>query len=230
MSRANNLVIDISVPYGTIASMRRGTARGSATRTRMLHAALDLFHRQGVHATSVDQILEASETGKSQFYYYFKNKEGLIHAILENFYGNIKSNRARFKTKIATMKDLEEWFRQYVKFQKDTGCQRSCPIGTIGNDLGNDQQLLRQDVRLIFDLMNRSLVDFFNLLKGKKQLPSDCDPQALADFCFSIMQGGLLIGKVRRETEPFENSVTHAMRYLRHVAGSNRKDARRLRA
>jgi len=33
----------------------------------MIRAAADLFHKQGVRATSPDQIIEASATGKGQF-------------------------------------------------------------------------------------------------------------------------------------------------------------------
>ncbi|MCA9399346.1 MAG: TetR/AcrR family transcriptional regulator [Candidatus Omnitrophica bacterium] len=53
--------------------------RGQKTRERMLRTAFDLFHQKGVNATSVDEVLEKSGTGKSQFYYYFKSKEGLVH-------------------------------------------------------------------------------------------------------------------------------------------------------
>lgn len=183
----------------------------------MIRVALDLFHKKGVHSTSVDEVLTQSGTGKSQFYHYFKNKEGLIHAVLMHFYGLLKSNRAPLKSKVESWQDLQEWFGFFLTFQKGTNCERSCPVGTIGNDLVNEQELLRQDIRLIFDLMSRSLVDFFNVLKGKKQLPAGTDPQALADFCFCIMQGGLLVGKVRREAEPFENSVSHALKYLKSL-------------
>src|SRR6266852_1400144 len=51
------------------------TARGDETRREILAAAADLFHKQGVVATSPDQIIDASGTGKGQFYHYFKNKE-----------------------------------------------------------------------------------------------------------------------------------------------------------
>jgi len=186
----------------------------------MVKVAFDLFHRQGIHATSVDQVLEASQTGKSQFYYYFKNKEGLIHAVLEAIYERLKTHQTPYKSKIESWPDLEGWFNHFLKFQQVTNCERSCPVGTIGGDLENGQQLLRQDARLIFDLMSRSLVDFFQQLKGRNQLRAGCEPQALADFCFTVMQGGLLVGKVRRETAPFENSVHHAMQYLKHVTGN----------
>ena len=65
--------------------MKARSARGEKTRLRILRAASDLFHAQGVAGTSPDQIIEVSATGKGQFYHYFKSKEGLVHAVLQNY-------------------------------------------------------------------------------------------------------------------------------------------------
>jgi hypothetical protein len=54
------------------------TARGDETPRESLAAAADLFHKQGVVATSPDQIIDGSGTGKGQFYHYFKNKDDLV--------------------------------------------------------------------------------------------------------------------------------------------------------
>lgn len=40
---------------------------------RIIASAADLFHKQGVHATSPDDVIENSDTGKGQFYHYFKS-------------------------------------------------------------------------------------------------------------------------------------------------------------
>jgi hypothetical protein len=48
--------------------MKARSAKGEKTRLRILEAARDLFHGQGVAATSPDQVIEASGTGKGQFY------------------------------------------------------------------------------------------------------------------------------------------------------------------
>lgn len=211
------LLIKNCILIGTMPSFPE-TSRGQSTRTRMVRAAMDLFHRKGIHATSVDQVLEASNTGKSQFAYYFKTKDGLIHAVLQQYYSGLKSNHAPHKTKIESWADLEEWFERSIRFQEATKCERSCPVGTIGGDLSSEQELLRQDARLLFDLMNRSLVDFFNTQKGKGRLRKGYDPQSLADLCFCIMQGGLLVGKIRRESQPLKNAVAHAIQYLKLAA------------
>ena len=74
--------------------MNSRSAKGAETRLRIIRAAADLFHKQGVRATSPDQILEASGTGKGQFYHYFKNKEGLIHEVLQSHLDAIRANSA----------------------------------------------------------------------------------------------------------------------------------------
>src|SRR5262249_33808870 len=61
--------------YNPGVTMTARTRRGDETRRQILEAARDLFHKQGVVATSPDQVIEASGTGKGQFYHYFKNKE-----------------------------------------------------------------------------------------------------------------------------------------------------------
>ncbi len=192
------------------------------TKDRMIAAALELFHRQGIHATTVDQVLEKSDTGKSQFYHYFKNKEGLIHSVLVVFYNRLKSNGNPVRTRIQSWEDLEQWFQSFIDFQKSVRWTLSCPVGTIGSDLTGDQELLRQDVRLIFEFAKGSLTDFFSMMKGRGELPADANADTLADFCFTIMQGGLLVSKIKRESAPFENSVAHALRYLHSLRQSGK--------
>ena len=61
--------------------MKAQFVKGAETRLRIIRAAADLFHKQGARSTSPDQVIEASRTGKGQFYHYFKSKEGLVHEV-----------------------------------------------------------------------------------------------------------------------------------------------------
>ena len=73
--------------------MKSKFVRGAETRLRILRAAADLFHRQGARATSPDEIIETSRTGKGQFYHYFKSKEGLIHEVLQSYLAHVCRTR-----------------------------------------------------------------------------------------------------------------------------------------
>jgi TetR/AcrR family transcriptional regulator, transcriptional repressor for nem operon len=192
-------------------------AAKSDARQRMVEAALDLFHRQGVNATSVDQVLAQSGTGKGQFSHYFKSKDGLTHAVLQFLTDAIRGGHVPTGYDVKSWKDLENWFQQYIEFQKSVKFERSCPIGTIGNDVSNDQELLRQDVKLFLEWSRGQLAKFFLEKKASGELVSSAKPEALADFCISIMQGGMLLTKMKRDTDMFENAASQALAYIKSL-------------
>lgn len=187
------------------------------TRERMINAALDLFHTHGVNATSIDMVLEKSHTGKSQFTHYFKTKEGLVHSVLEFLHEVIRDGKTPTGYDLRTWADLEAWFGKYLDFQRSVQFERSCPLGTIGNDISNEQELLRQDVRLFMQWCRGKLARFFAERKAAGELVPSANPDALSDFCITIMQGGMLLTKIQRDPVTFENAAAQAIAYLRSL-------------
>src|SRR3974377_1898395 len=103
--------------------------RGGETRQRIIQVAADLFHKQGVRATSPDEIIEVSGTGKGQFYHYFKNKEGLVHAVLQCYLDAIQQGTAPVSYEIESWQDLERWFTTQIELQRMFKMTRGCPFG-----------------------------------------------------------------------------------------------------
>ena len=65
------------------AKARRFTARGAATRERIVSAAADLVWEKGAGMTSLDDVMEASGASKSQLYHYFADKDALLREAAE---------------------------------------------------------------------------------------------------------------------------------------------------
>jgi len=196
--------------------MKKFSTSDSDSRLRMVKVASDLFHKQGVRATSPDEIIEASRTGKGQFYHYFKSKEGLVHAVLESHLEAIKSGSGRIKYEINSWKDLEKWFHSHVDWQMSFGMTRGCPIGTVANELTEEDELIRQDVSLIIELIKYKVAAFFIRQKAKGLLRKDADEERLADFCIATLQGAMLVGKIRRNKRPVEMTFREALEHLKH--------------
>ncbi len=57
----------------------------SATRSRILDAALTIFAAKGYHDTRMDEIVEESGTSKGAIYFHFPNKERLFLALVDQF-------------------------------------------------------------------------------------------------------------------------------------------------
>src|SRR5690606_33795775 len=110
--------------------------------------------------------------------------------------------------------DFESWFQRYIDFQKSVKFERSCPFGTIGADLANEQELLRQDMRLFLEWCRSKISRFFAERKAAGEIARSADPDALADLCMSVMQGGMLLTKMMRNPDMFENSAAQVIQYV----------------
>jgi TetR/AcrR family transcriptional regulator, transcriptional repressor for nem operon len=200
--------------------MKPRFVRGAETRLRIIRSAADLFHKQGVRSTSPDEIIEASRTGKGQLYHYFKSKEGLVHEVLRTYLEEIKTAAAPINYEINSWRDLEKWFLAQVELQKHYEMTRGCPFGTLGNEVTENDELIRQDVSLIFEVVKNKLAAFFVKEKAKGRLARKANAEELADFCIATIQGGMLMGKIKRDSRPVEIAVREGMTHLRRFAVS----------
>lgn len=55
--------------------------RNRNTKAKIVSAAWSLFYSQGYDGTTVDDIVEASETSKGSFYHYFESKDALLSSL-----------------------------------------------------------------------------------------------------------------------------------------------------
>ena len=203
--------------------MKARFVRGADTRLRIIRTAADLFHQRGARATSPDEIIEASRTGKGQLYHYFKSKAGLIHEVLQTYLDEIKNGASKVNYEINSWKDLEKWFFAQVDLQKSYDMTRGCPFGTLGNEVTQNDELVRQDLSLIFEVVKHKLAAFFVKEKAKGRLAKRADAGNMADFCIATIQGAMLMGKIKRSSETVEITVREALAHLKtHVVKAGR--------
>ena len=195
--------------------MKARSQRGEKTRLRIVQAAVDLFHAQGVAATSPDQVIDASAIGKGQFYHYFKSKEGLVHEVLQNYLDEMCAGNNPVYFEIKGWRDLERWFLAHLELQKRFHMTRGCPFGTIGNGVTEKDELVRQDLNLIFETMKSNLAAFFIREKAIGRLSRSADEDQLADFCIATVQGAMLMGKIKRSSRTVEGTIKAALAHLK---------------
>jgi TetR/AcrR family transcriptional regulator, transcriptional repressor for nem operon len=195
--------------------MKARFVRGAETRLRMIQTAADLFHKQGVRATSPDDVIEATGTGKGQFYHYFKNKEGLVHEVLQTHLEAIQAGTAPVNYEIRSWQDLEQWFLAHVELQRSFKMTRGCPFGTVGNEVTENDTLIRQDLSLIFEIVKNKLATFFIKEKAKLRLAREVNEEQMADFCIAVIQGAMLMGKIKRNSQLVETTIREALMHLK---------------
>jgi len=91
----------------------------ASRRDQLIDTALDLFNRNGYHATGIDRILAQSGVAKMTLYNHFGSKDALIQAALETrderwraWFRDAVARRAETPRErlLAVFDALEEWF------------------------------------------------------------------------------------------------------------------------
>jgi len=78
-----------------------------------------------------------------------------------------------------------------------------------------NDELVRQDLSMIFEVMKHKLAAFFVKEKAKGRLAKRADPDHMADFCIAVIQGAMLMGKIKRSSQTVETTVQEAIAHLK---------------
>lgn len=190
--------------------MRRGEAR-----ERIVRVAADLMHLRGVAATSIDEILEASATGKSQLYHYFENKDALIHEVLQYQLDRYIDAQKPFIDHLDTWKGIRTWLEalasQFAKRQLLGGC----PIGSLASEMADRDEKLRKETAAAFDSWESYLAEGLALLQSRGGLRRGVDVVEIAEVTMSFIQGGYLLANTKKDIRPMKRSLDAAYVYLR---------------
>jgi len=123
-------------------------------KERLVSAASDLLHRQGVQATTLAEIAEAAQVPPGNVYYYFKTRDDLVGAVIESRAAEIAAlleSLERFPSPRSRLKALvRTWSDQRVRV-----ADRGCPIGSLAADLSKgDRGLGQQGAQLLGTLID----------------------------------------------------------------------------
>ncbi len=109
------------------------------SRTRILHAALDLFAEKGKHGTRMEDIALRAEVNKSMVYYYYSSKENLYQQVINHVVYQIQQRISTRETEIEqTSHDPVEKLVRFVRLQFEArAAHRSWPkiiIDVLNNE------------------------------------------------------------------------------------------------
>ena len=192
------------------------TARGRETKARIVAAAAELMHMRGVGATSVDDVLAASGTGKSQLYHYFSTKQELVEAVLRYQLERVLGDLGRFD--IGTWEGIRSWLDAMLDQHQGRGFHGGCPLGSLVVEVANSDDGLRVVAADAFLLWEGRLAAGLRALQERGELGGDADPERLAQEVMASIQGGYVLSTTKREAQPMRSALDAVFDRLRSFA------------
>src|SRR3984957_6937597 len=174
------------------------TARGRATRDRIVRAAGELVAQRGVAGTTLDDVRELAHASKSQLYLYFPDREHLLRAVAESTCDSVLDTQADVLAGFDSITGIERYLDATVALQVERHTP-GCPIGSLAGQLVERDEASRL---ILADGLGRwegSLQGGLESMAALHQPRPDADPALLASQTLMLLQGGLLLSQVRRD-------------------------------
>ncbi|GAB2915100.1 TetR/AcrR family transcriptional regulator [Rhodococcus aerolatus] len=196
------------------------TARGRATRDRIVAAAAALAQRRGVLATSLDDVRRATSTSKSQLYHYFPDKSGLVGTVVDAQADHVLATQQPALGEVGSMAGLRAWRDHVIALCRGEGPQGGCPLGRLGAELAEVDDAARARVAAGFDRWRAALTAGLATMQRRGELAADADAEHLALGLLAAVQGGLLLAQVHRSTTPLEAALDLALAGIAEQVGA----------
>ncbi len=196
------------VPYDKL------TAKGRATRERIVAAASELMLQRGVARTTIEDIQEAAAISTSQMYHYFADKNDLVAAVIDFQTDHVLSVQHLGLDRIESLQDLRRWRDLMVGLVRGLGCVGGCPIGSMANELSESDPVARARLARSFAQWENMIHEGLAAIAARGELAAGADVERIALAMLAGIQGGLLLGQVRRDTAPLEAAVDTMIDHL----------------
>ncbi len=201
------------------SATRKLTAKGLATKARIVDAATVLVGEHGVAGTSIDDVRKAAGVSGSQLSHYFDDKAALVEAVVARQTSGVLDAQAEMFPRLDSLELLRDWADWAIGYQQAEGfC--GCPVGSLAGELAGDDTAARAELAAGFDRWGVVLEDGLTAMRDRGDLPPDADPRSLALGLLAALQGGLLLTRTMQSTAPLEASMAASLAHLASLAGA----------
>jgi TetR/AcrR family transcriptional regulator, transcriptional repressor for nem operon len=104
-------------------------------RERLIAAACQLLHEQGVETTTLGDIARVADVPPGNVYYYFKTKDEIIEAVVEFHLHTIRATLASIESSHRTPKSRLKALVKVLSEQRDLIADYGCPQGSLCSEL-----------------------------------------------------------------------------------------------
>jgi TetR/AcrR family transcriptional regulator, transcriptional repressor for nem operon len=193
------------------------TAKGQATRARILEHAAELIYRHGVHATNNEQVRRAAGVSGSQLNHYFATKEDLVLTVIAWQADRVLSlHRDEQFDGFDSVDAFRRWAAFYVGYER--AYHEGCSLGSLASEIIKTDLDVHAELATAFTQWRDIFRDGFLSMQRTGRLSSDADPVQLANLLLAAFQGGMLLSQVARSIDPLRDALQAALDYVETFA------------
>ncbi|MEU1365178.1 TetR/AcrR family transcriptional regulator [Streptomyces sp. NPDC005803] len=168
------------------------TAKGRATRSRIVQGAAAVLREKGVAAATLEDIMARTMTSKSQLFHYFPaGKDELLLAVAQFEADRVLEDQQPYLGRLDSWEAWDEWRDVVIARYEAQGDQ--CPLGSLFLQVGRSTPGARAIVSGLMSRWQESLEAGIRALQTAGLLPRGVDAGLRAAALLAGIQGGVSI-------------------------------------
>ncbi len=173
--------------------------KGEGNRQRIVEAAESLFYRRGYNQTSFQDISDATDIPRGNFYYYFKTKEEILNAVIDGRISNLSDMLSRYDKEIPDARERLLMLSNILEHERDDMLQSGCPLGTLSSELAKGDSALH-------DKSKQAFIVLYDWVKRQFEILGLSNAGELAMDLLAKLQGVSVVASVFKDAEYVKRS------------------------
>jgi TetR/AcrR family transcriptional repressor of nem operon len=181
-------------------------------RDKLLDTALIEIKKNGYSGTSISDILNIAGGKKGSLYHHFKSKKDLILKVVEE---------RIFPDSLSEWKVLEEKKSNHldnlITLLKDSSRRdfvNGCVLGTLIQEISCEDEDFNNALNKVVDAWKKIFEKQIEKAKNNKEIKDSVNSQEVSIFLISILQGAMLVSKMKGTCERYNQCINQMVNYL----------------
>ena len=186
------------------------TAKGAATRQRIVAGTTLLVRDRGVGQVSLDDIRAATATSQSQLFHYFPDgRAELLRAVATHEADQVLYDQQPFLGELGTAESWRAWRDAVVRKYREQGIH--CPLSALTSQLGPTDPKVREIVADLIRNWHAQIAEGIRRSQKSRVAATSVEPSAAAGTILAAIQGGVVILLATGDIRYLETALDDAL-------------------
>jgi AcrR family transcriptional regulator len=190
------------------------TAKGAATRHRIIEGASAEIRERGAAATTLDDVRARTATSKSQIFHYFPGgKEELLLAVAEYEAERVLADQQPFLSALTSWEAWQNWRDLVVRRYRKLGVH--CPLGVLITELGRKTPAAQALTTQLLERWQGQLRAGVAAMQEIGEISPVLDADRVAASLIATVQGGVAVLLSTGKSDHLEAALDTSLALLR---------------
>jgi AcrR family transcriptional regulator len=193
------------------------TAKGRATRDRIVAGAALLLRERGIEQTTLDEVMARTRTSKSQLFHYFRGgKDDLLLTVARFEAEQVLEDQQPYLGCLDSWEAWQQWRDAVINRYEEQGDR--CPLASLSQHLGSRTPGAQAIVAELMRRWQEHLAVGIRALQQAGNLHREVDVDARAAALLVAIQGGVGILQSTGQSYHLRMALDHAIGDLQRLA------------